>query len=708
MSKRRQTKQATGELEPLRFSSDAQLVLEAAAAGDDGKPRVRKFSMTAYTGGAMLVARYSLPVVVDLQGVTINGQKRPIFKDHDPTQIVGHTESVTLTAQTIKVNGQVSGVGEATQEVVATADNGFPWQASLGATVQQLEFIERGNQVKVNGKKFAGPIYVARKSNIYEFSFVPLGGDDNTTATVAASLARGNTMNFDAWLKAKGIDIADLSETVVTTLRAAFDAEQTDPETDPKPPVKAKRRQRTEEEGDGDGDQSVAELKAELRKEAAVESTRISAIRKLCAANPGLQIKVDEEDVDLEAHAIAENWDAKEVELHILRARRPRGPGIHIADSGRPANEVIEAAMCRMGKLQSETIEASYNDQTLSACDRHYRRGIGLQELLLNCAYDNGYTGRDLRIRNHNIRDVLRAAFSTSDLSGILSNVNNKLLLESFMFVEQTWRAVTAIGEVNDFKDHKRYRLTGDGQFEEVGADGKLKHGELTETDHTNAADTYGKIYKVPRKIIVNDDMHAYMQLPRIIGRGAALKLCTVFWTEYLDNASFFATGNNNYFSGGSSALDSDSLATAETKFKKQKDEKDQLIGAKPAILLTPSELSVTANELYTSTNLNTGGSSTKAKVPNRNIWAGKYRPEESAYLSDSSISGNSALAWYLLADPQDIAVIETVFLDGVETPTVESAEADFDELGIQMKGFWDFGVRKREYRGGVKSKGEA
>ena len=75
MSKRRQTKQATGELEPLRFSSDAQLVLEAAAAGDDGKPRVRKFSMTAYTGGAMLVARYSLPVVVDLQGVTINGQK---------------------------------------------------------------------------------------------------------------------------------------------------------------------------------------------------------------------------------------------------------------------------------------------------------------------------------------------------------------------------------------------------------------------------------------------------------------------------------------------------------------------------------------------------------------------------------------------------------------------------------------------------------
>jgi hypothetical protein len=55
-----------------------------------------------------------------------------------------------------------------------------------------------------------------------------------------------------------------------------------------------------------------------------------------------------------------------------------------------------------------------------------------------------------------------------------------------------------------------------------------------------------------------------------------------------------------------------------------------------------------------------------------------------------------------------DLSAIEVVFLDGQETPTIEEAEADFDTLGIQFRGFHDFGVSKHEYRAGVKSKGAA
>jgi hypothetical protein len=38
----------------------------------------------------------------------------------------------------------------------------------------------------------------------------------------------------------------------------------------------------------------------------------------------------------------------------------------------------------------------------------------------------------------------------------------------------------------------------------------------------------------------------------------------------------------------------------------------------------------------------------------------------------------------------------------------VETAEADFNTLGIQMRGYFDFGVAKTEYRAGVMSKGAA
>jgi len=47
-------------------------------------------------------------------------------------------------------------------------------------------------------------------------------------------------------------------------------------------------------------------------------------------------------------------------------------------------------------------------------------------------------------------------------------------------------------------------------------------------------------------------------------------------------------------------------------------------------------------------------------------------------------------------------------FLNGQESPTIETAEADFNVLGVQMRGYHDFGVALQDFRGGVKNKGEA
>lgn len=91
-----------------------------------------------------------------------------------------------------------------------------------------------------------------------------------------------------------------------------------------------------------------------------------------------------------------------------------------------------------------------------------------------------------------------------------------------------------------------------------------------------------------------------------------------------------------------------------------------------------------------------------------RNPHAGKFKSVRSSYLGNSQITGNSTLKWYLLADPQELPVIEVAFLNGRQEPTVESAQADFSTLGIQMRGYHDFGVSKQEYRAGVGMKGEA
>jgi hypothetical protein len=77
-----------------------------------------------------------------------------------------------------------------------------------------------------------------------------------------------------------------------------------------------------------------------------------------------------------------------------------------------------------------------------------------------------------------------------------------------------------------------------------------------------------------------------------------------------------------------------------------------------------------------------------------------QYRPVESRYIT-------STITWYLLpVAAGDMAPMEVAFLDGVQSPTIESADADFDTLGVQFRGYFDFGVARKEWRASVKSAG--
>jgi len=140
--------------------------------------------------------------------------------------------------------------------------------------------------------------------------------------------------------------------------------------------------------------------------------------------------------------------------------------------------------------------------------------------------------------------------------------------------------------------------------------------------------------------------------------------------------------------------------------FLNQTDPDSKPLGVIPTILLVPNALLVVATQLMNSLELrNTTGST---KYPIQNPHAGKFEVVRSSYLSNSAITGYSAAAWYLLGQPNDMPVIEVAFLNGKEEPTVDSADADFNTLGVQMRGYHDFGVTKQEYRGGVKMLGAA
>lgn len=163
------------------------VTIEAADTGTDGKPALPRFSMVAYTGVPMRLGGWGAPVVVDLAGMTIPSQKIPIQADHDMAAGVGHTEKVVVDGGKLLAEGVISRGTPFAVEVVLSSRNGYPWQASIGASADDVEWLKDGLSASVNGQTVTGPMNIVRKSTLGEISFVPLGADSNTSASVAAN-----------------------------------------------------------------------------------------------------------------------------------------------------------------------------------------------------------------------------------------------------------------------------------------------------------------------------------------------------------------------------------------------------------------------------------------------------------------------------------------------------------------------------------------
>lgn len=433
-----------------------------------------------------------------------------------------------------------------------------------------------------------------------------------------------------------------------------------------------------------------------IRAQQAAETERIAGIRRICNGRMPR----------LEAQAIREGWTEQRTELEALRGQRPAVAAVHVADNTVTA-AVLEAACCLSAGLSDPERDA--DQQALELAERRFRGGIGLQELLLEAAWANGYTGRNFRDSRNVLRFAfghsLEASFSNIDIGGILSNVANKFLLDGFFSVERTWRNICAVRNVSDFKTVTSYRLVGKDQYELVAPGGELKHGTLGNEQYTNRADTYGLMLSIDRRDIINDDLGAITTVPRKLGRGSGLKINDIFWSTFMNNASFFTAGNKNYLTGADTALSIDGLTKSEVAFMDLTDTDGKPIGIMPSIMLVPTALSAIGSQLFKSLELRDTTATTKFPVANPH--QGKFRVEVSRYLANTSYTGNSAKAWYLLAEPNDLPVIEVAFLNGQEAPTIETADADFNVLGIQMRGYHDFGVALQDPRGAIKSKGE-
>jgi phage major head subunit gpT-like protein len=414
------------------------------------------------------------------------------------------------------------------------------------------------------------------------------------------------------------------------------------------------------------------------------EATKTPAEEPVTAAKVEATASVAVEAKEVPAVPAKESPNVNEIReliraelLETVRSARPAAPAVHVVEKvDGPA--VVEASLALAGGLPNP--ERHYDAKTLEAA--HRSRTTSLGEVLVKAARENGYDG-PAKVTTGNIRTFLATAFATHSIANVVSATYGKFLLAGFTAVESTWDRIASIRSVSDFKAVTGVRLNGGFEFEEVAPGGELKSADASDETRTIQAKTYGRLSSIRREDIINDDLGALTVVPTRLGRGAALKLNSVFWTEFQNNnATFYAKES----AAAGNALALSSLKTAVTSYRKLKDPDGNPLGIAPALLLVPPELEVAAAELMGSALIH----GTSGAAPSTNVLAGRYQVVSSSYLT-------SASTWWLCANPGDLAGMEVAFLNGNRLPTIEQADVDFSQLGIQVRGYFDFGVAKAE-----------
>jgi hypothetical protein len=170
--------------------------------------------------------------------------------------------------------------------------------------------------------------------------------------------------------------------------------------------------------------------------------------------------------------------------------------------------------------------------------------------------------------------------------------------------------------------------------------------------------------------------------------------------TQTIANSSMFSVGNNNLLTGNPISIDG--LTTSGVAFDGMTDQDGLPIGIDGGRVLAPASLKVVTSQLRNQTEIRNTSTTTGTLdgIPyTNNPHAGTFEAFNSQWLDNAlatAVAGtadpNRAVTWYRFADPMNAPAFEVVYLNGSDTPTIQSSEVDFNMLGLQYRCYFDFG----------------
>jgi phage head maturation protease len=301
---------------------------------------------------------------------------------------------------------------------------------------------------------------------------------------------------------------------------------------------------------------------------------------------------------------------------------------------------------------------------------------------------------RGVRTAHMDKRELVARAFthSTSDFPKLLENNSRKAMLRGYEEAEEVFTMFTRTGNLTDFKTHSRVGLGVFEKLDEIPESGEYKHGTIGERAESIKLATYGKLFSITRQAIINDDLTAFTDIPRKMGRAAARTVGDLVFSILIDNpamsdsVALFHADHNNLASSGT-AITAASVGAGRTAMRTQKDGTATL-NIRPSFLIVPAAQEDTARVLMTS---ETDPSKTNSRVPNPVRGAAEI-------IVDARLDDASTTAWYLAADPNTFDTIEVGYLDGIAAPFLDQQDG-WTIDGVEYKVRIDAAAAPLEFR---------
>ena len=374
-----------------------------------------------------------------------------------------------------------------------------------------------------------------------------------------------------------------------------------------------------------------------------------------------------------------------------------------VMDQLRARNKGVSVTM---GEAESDKFRAAAQDAVLMAAGIPVADAApGAQELrgysMVEMARESLRRESGSTVNFGDNMELARAAInSTSTFPAIMSNLANKSVMVGFNEAETTYQIWAGKGSNRDFKEAARVALSEAGTLELVPEGGQFKQDSFGEASARTKVATYGKLFSLTRQAIINDDLGLFSKIATKYGSAAKRLVNKMVYAQLTgnvkmqDNVALFDSKHGNV-AGTGEALSVKAIAKAITAMRRQKGiTGEATLNITPKYLVVPPELEVTAYQIVNSTAAVDGVNSGVV-----NPYKGRFIVVADAELTDPD-------AWYLVADATQHDTIEVTYLNGVETPRLETRQG-FDVDGIEYKVAFDCGVSALDFRGLYKNAGK-